>query len=277
MSIELDIEVEKIGFRLDVCLHLEHSGITAIYGVSGAGKTTLLRSIAGLEPTTLGYIKIDGELWQDSGFFLPAHKRSVGYIFQEPSLFEHLDIVCNIEYGFKRVELSKRKISTEQVISLLNLEPLLLRKPHQLSGGEQQRVAIARAILTNPSILLLDEPLSALNIELKEEILGYLKQLNRALDIPMFYVTHSLWEMKQLATDALLLRDGEVDISGTIDDICRRVQPHSLDTIEAEVVKVQTDLIYLKCNGVEFTLPYRDIEVGAIVKIEIDDKMTKAR
>jgi len=162
MTIEARFRIHRRDFALDVDLKIPARGVTAVFGPSGCGKTTLLRAIAGLEQCSDGYLRIGEMLWQDGKQFVPSHKRSVGYVFQEASLFAHLNVRRNLEYGIKRVPINEHKVSIEQAIELLGIEPLLERRPDQLSGGERQRVAIARALAVSPKILLMDEPLSAL-------------------------------------------------------------------------------------------------------------------
>lgn len=203
------------GFVLDVDMQLPARGITALFGPSGSGKTTLLRCIAGLERPADGLIRVKQEVWQDGGKFLPANRRSLGYVFQEASLFPHLSVRRNLEYGWKRIAPLQRKVDLEQVIDWMGLQKLIDRKePGGLSGGERQRVAIGRALLTSPSLLLMDEPLSALDAASKQEIFPYLESLHRELDIPVLYVSHALDEVARLADHLVLLEQGRVIASG---------------------------------------------------------------
>ncbi len=162
MSIRARFELRREGFSLDVDLEIPGSGVTALFGPSGCGKTTLLRAIAGLEFEATGTLRVGDAVWQGPERFLPPHQRPLGYVFQEPSLFAHLDVRRNLEYGRRRLKRPP-EISLDQVVALLGIGHLLDRRPHQLSGGEQQRVAIARALAVSPEILLLDEPLTALD------------------------------------------------------------------------------------------------------------------
>ena len=168
------------GFSLDVSLAVPGRGVTAVFGPSGSGKTSLLRCIAGLERSGSGYLAVNAEVWQDdaAGIFLPVHRRPLGYVFQEASLFEHLDVARNLDFGLRRVPPAQRRVSLEQAIELLGLQALMQRMPGPLSGGERQRVAIARALATSPRLLLMDEPLASLDLARKAEILPYLERLH---------------------------------------------------------------------------------------------------
>ncbi len=186
MSIRAKFTLKRGEFTLAVDLDIPGQGVTALFGPSGSGKTTLLRLIAGLDRAP-GFLEVNGEIWQDDEDvrFLATEWRPLGYVFQEASLFPHLTARRNLEYGMKRVPAANRRIKMEHVLDLLGIEPLLERKPDQLSGGERQRVAIGRALLTSPRILLMDEPLSALDTARKQEILPYLERLHDELEIPI--------------------------------------------------------------------------------------------
>jgi molybdate transport system ATP-binding protein len=190
----------QINFSFD--LNLPGKGITVITGPSGAGKTTFLRCLAGLTRAT-GFVSVNGQIWQDNSFFMPTHLRPLGYVFQEGALFPHLTVRKNLEYGAKRSShrrcLNKRAIvDMDYFISILGIGYLLDQKPETLSGGERQRAALARAVASGPEVLLLDEPLSALDQNRKNEILPYLKSL-KELDLPIIYVSHSQDEIDHLA------------------------------------------------------------------------------
>lgn len=182
-SVDIRFHVDWPGFALDVNLSLPDKGVTALFGHSGSGKTTLLRCIAGLERTRQGYLSMKGQVWQDDSIWVPTHKRPLGYVFQEASLFPHLTVLGNLRYGMKRA--TEQKVSLEQAVELLGIGHLLDRKPDQLSGGERQRVGIARALAVSPRLLLMDEPLAALDLKRKREILPYLERLHQELDIPV--------------------------------------------------------------------------------------------
>ena len=210
-------KAELEAFSLDVSLQLPAKGVTALFGHSGSGKTTLLRCIAGLHEAS-GDLQINGECWQSAGFFLPVHKRPLAYVFQEASLFPHLSVRRNLEYGYRRVPEEERRVTFEQAVAWLGLGEMLTRMPDKLSGGERQRVAIARALLTSPRLLLMDEPLSALDHNSKQEIMPYLERLHEVLSIPVLYVTHSPEEVARLADHLVVLEAGRVVASGELSE-----------------------------------------------------------
>lgn len=215
------LKIHWPGFTLDVDLHLPGQGVTALFGPSGCGKTTLLRSLAGLERPT-GLLQVHGETWLDERSFMPAHRRAIGYVFQEASLFPHLTVLGNLRYGMQR---SKRGAAAdlEQAIELLGIRALLDRKPDRLSGGERQRVGIARALAVSPRLLLMDEPLAALDVARKQEILPYLDRLQSQLSIPVVYVTHSPDEVARLAHYLVVMQEGRAIASGNLADTLARV------------------------------------------------------
>jgi molybdate transport system ATP-binding protein len=211
------------GFSLDVDLDLPGRGVTALFGHSGSGKTTLLRAIAGLERVAGGRLAVNGETWQDETMFRPTHQRPLGYVFQEASLFPHLSVQANLEYGQKRVPAAQRRVSLEQAVGMLDIGRLLDRKPARLSGGERQRVGIARALATSPRLLLMDEPLAALDHKLKQEILPYLERLHDELDIPVLYVSHAPDEVARLADHIIVMADGRAVATGSLTDTLARL------------------------------------------------------
>lgn len=223
--IDVRLNLKYPGFALDVDLHLPGRGVTALYGHSGSGKTTCLRCIAGLERAEDGFVQINQEVWQDSrnGVFVPPHKRALGYVFQEASLFPHLSVRANLEFGLKRIARALRRVDLAQAAELLGIGHLLERHPQHLSGGERQRVGIARALLTSPQLLLMDEPLAALDSKRKSEILPYLERLHDELDIPVLYVSHAQDEVARLADHIVLLSDGEALASGPIGETLARL------------------------------------------------------
>ncbi|MDD2581559.1 MAG: molybdenum ABC transporter ATP-binding protein [Desulfuromonadaceae bacterium] len=210
------------GFTLGLDLDLPGRGVTAIFGQSGSGKTTLLRCIAGLERAERGFLSFNGEVWQDDRTFLPTHKRPLGYVFQEASLFPHLTVLGNLRYGLTRSK-AEQKVSLDHAIELLGIGALLERKPERLSGGERQRVGIARALAVSPRLLLMDEPLAALDLARKQEILPYLERLRDELEIPVLYVTHSPDEVSRLADYLVALEAGTVVAQGPIAETLARI------------------------------------------------------
>lgn len=214
-GIDLSLKLTRGGeaaFELSVDLTLPSSGTTVIFGPSGGGKTTILRAIAGLEPDVKGHIRINQQTWQAPGVFLPAHQRRVGFVFQHSALLPHLSVEQNLRYGWQRVGGTEAEFV--QCVQQLDLAPLLQRAIGQLSGGERQRVALGRALLTRPDILLLDEPLAALDAVRRSEILGYLERLKQTTTIPLLYVTHAVDEMSRLADYLVLMKGGRVRQAG---------------------------------------------------------------
>lgn len=277
MSIEAKFHIDRGNFTLDVDRKVPSRGVISLLGPSGSGKTTLLRAIAGLEYHKGGYLKVDDMIWQDAKHFIPPHKRALGYVFQESSLFAHLTVRRNLEYGIKRVPKIKRKVSLPHAIELLEIGHLLERKPDKLSGGERQRVAIARALAVSPQLLLMDEPLAALEPERKNEILPYLESLHNELDIPVIYVSHSPDEVARLADHLILLEDGSIVAEGSIYEMFTRLDlslAHSKDAeaiIEAVVAKHDTnyDLTYLDFSGGLITVVHQDLPINNLVRLRI--------
>lgn len=221
-GIQARFRIDWPGFTLDVDLVLPERGVTALFGPSGSGKTTLLRCIAGLERAPRGVLRVNGDVWQDGQFWLPPHKRPLGYVFQEASLFAHLTVLGNLRYGMKRIS-DARPERLQQAIELLGIEHLLDRKPDRLSGGERQRAGIARALAVNPRILLMDEPLAALDLKRKQEILPYLERLHDELEIPVLYVSHSPNQVARLADHLVVMDGGQVLANGALTDTLARL------------------------------------------------------
>lgn len=225
MSLTARIHHRFPDFTLDVDLQLPGRGVSALFGQSGSGKTTCLRCLAGLERATEAYIEVNGQVWHDSrqGLFVPPHQRSLGYVFQEASLFAHLNVQRNLEFGWRRIPAAQRKVQLEQACELLGIGQLLGRMPAHLSGGERQRVGIARALLTSPGLLLMDEPLAALDSQRKAEILPYLERLHDELEIAVVYVSHAQDEVARLADHLVLLDRGQVQASGPVGQTLARL------------------------------------------------------
>ena len=221
-GIQARFRLDWPGFTLDVDLTLPKRGVTALFGHSGSGKTTLLRCIAGLERAPMGVLTVNGEVWQDDSHWLPTHKRPLGYVFQEASLFPHLSVLDNLRYGMKRSATAQR-VSLDQAIELLGISSLLERKPDRLSGGERSRVGIARALAVSPRLLLMDEPLAALDLKRKQEILPYLERLHDELDIPVLYVSHAPDEVAHLADHLVVLDGGQCLANGPLVETLARL------------------------------------------------------
>ncbi|GGO77307.1 molybdenum import ATP-binding protein ModC [Marinobacterium nitratireducens] len=210
MNIDATFRLRRGGFELDVVFSLPLQGVTAIFGPSGCGKTTLLRALAGLESVD-GHCRLGERVWQQGRQRLPTHRRTLGYVFQEASLFPHLSVEDNLLYGWKRLPAERRRIVPGEVVEWMGLADLLRRPATELSGGQRQRVAIGRALLTSPEVLLLDEPLSALDRQARQQILPYLEQLSAESGVPMFYVTHAADEVERLADRVIFMAHGRIE------------------------------------------------------------------
>ena len=217
----LQAQLKRADFALDVQLTLPGRGVTALFGPSGSGKTSCLRILAGLERGAVARVEVDGQTWQDSSArqFVPTHQRAVGYVFQEASLFDHLTVEGNLRFGHDRTPREQRHHAWDHGTELLGISHLLERRPHSLSGGERQRVAIARALASSPRLLLMDEPLAALDTLRKAEILPWLERLHQHLDIPVVYVTHALEEVVHLADHMVVMAQGQVVADGPALDV----------------------------------------------------------
>jgi molybdate transport system ATP-binding protein len=275
--IEARFSLDYPDFRLDVDLHLPGRGVTALFGHSGAGKTTLLRCFAGLVRAGKARLSVSGEVWQDEaeGIFLPTHKRPLGLVFQEASLFSHLSVRKNLEYGMKRSG-NRAAEGFDATVDLLGIRALLNRGPETLSGGERQRVAVARALLTRPRLLLMDEPLAALDLKRKLEILPYLEKLHDELDIPVLYVSHAPDEVARLSDHLVFLEDGQVIASGPLMETLARTDlpaAFSDDTgvvLEATVAAHEADgLTRLEFPGGQLYVSYRDKPPGNRLRCRI--------
>ena len=225
MSLSFRFDHRRRDFHLQAAGEVPATGITALFGPSGCGKSTLLRLIAGLERCTDGEVRMDGDVWQDNRTFLPAHTRPIGYVIQEGQLFPYLSARDNLRYGWKRAARTDKTAAGpgfDSVAGLLGLTELLDRRPDQLSGGQRQRVAIGRALLTQPRVLLLDEPLAALDTEAKRAILPYLERLHRELALPVLYVSHDSDEVARIADRMLLMEAGRIHAEGALSAMLTR-------------------------------------------------------
>ncbi len=275
--IEVSLKDRLGDFDLDVSFTVPAWGITALFGRSGSGKTTVLRAIAGLTHTDRGRVRINGETWQDDSRFLPAHRRPLGYVFQEASLFPHLSVLKNLQYGWRRVPATQRKIKLDSVIELLGIAPLLKRTTHSLSGGERQRVAIARALITSPKLLLMDEPLSALDHDAKQAILPYLETLHDELSIPSIYVSHDPNEVARLADQMILIDAGKVVASGMAADLLTRLDlplagyDNASALLEGTVIEHDPDhhLTWISMQTERLAVSREDLPVGRPARVEI--------
>lgn len=282
MSIKADFSLGYSGtdtnpFQLHVDLNLPGRGITAIFGQSGSGKTTLLRCLAGLQQATHGHLEVNGNLWQSNTTFLPTHKRPLGYVFQEASLFEHLTVQGNLNYARKRAHGGHALLADDKVVQMMGISALLKRHANQLSGGERQRVAIARALLINPQLLLMDEPLAALDSARKQEILPYLEVLRGELDIPIIYVSHALDEVARLADYMVVLDAGKVTAQGELGEVLARLDLELAPgadvgvVVEAQVIErdSQWHLMRVAFSGGELWLADTNEQLGQTIRIRI--------
>ena len=266
------------GFRLQVAFQFPARGVTALFGPSGSGKTTILRCIAGLQRLS-GRFLIGDETWQDDarGVFRKPHRRRIGYVFQEASLFPHLSVRGNLLYGARRA-VEPPAVTYSAVVEMLGLGLLLERAPAALSGGERQRVAVGRALLSQPRLLLLDEPLSALDRGAREEIVSYFEVLDRELSIPMLYVSHDLAEVARLSDHLVVLDAGAKLAEGPVRQILERLDlDPTAERFEAGVVldarvaahDARYHLSRLRHGRQTITVPLVDAPVGAPVRLRI--------
>lgn len=209
MKLELQVTFTRPEFALEADLQLDGNAV-GVFGPSGAGKTTLLHLLSGLLRPRSGHIVLDGEVLCDSRVFVPPHRRRIGLVFQDALLFPHLNVEGNLRFGEELLPARERRIRFDEVVELLEIDPLLKRPVHRLSGGERQRVALGRALLASPRLLLLDEPLSSLDRRLKAQILPYLRRVHRVLGVPLLIVSHDLGEILHLTDRLVVLDQGQV-------------------------------------------------------------------
>lgn len=273
----IDVRLEgRLGaFSLDVDFQAPMQGITALFGPSGCGKTSILRSIAGLQHMR-GKITVGGDVWQDDMRFRPPHKRPIGYIFQEASLFQHLSVRKNLTYGERRAKSAEASIRFDDVVQLLGLSHLIDRHPAHLSGGERQRVSIGRALLSQPRLLLMDEPLSALDRMAKDEILPYFEALHTSLALPIILVSHDISEVERLADHMVALKAGRVMSSGPLNlALTDPALPFgrardSAAVLPATVLRKEDDgIAVLDALGTEIYVIGDALEVGHAVRLRI--------
>jgi molybdate transport system ATP-binding protein len=277
----LNIEVRKQrgGFTLEVVIAAPTPGVVALFGRSGCGKTTLANIIAGLLPADSARIQVDEVVLDDSdrGRHVPAQQRRIGYVFQDARLFPHLSVLANLQYGQRRAPQPQR-IPTDAVIELLGLQALLARRPHQLSGGERQRVALGRALLSQPRLLLLDEPLASLDVARREEVLPYLERLRDEFALPMVYVSHQFDEVLRLATHVVLLADGRVITQGDIASVSLHPQlraivgPDALGSVLSGVVEstdAATGLSAVRIGTDLLRVAQPNLRVGAAMRVQL--------
>ncbi len=285
--IEARLRLQRSDFRLDVELMLPGQGVSALFGPSGCGKTTVLRALAGLE-RAVGRVALGKEVWQDDarGLFVPTHRRAIGYVIQEAALFPHLDVRGNLDYARRRAGAAR--VALDPVVELLGIGALMARRSDTLSGGERQRVAIARALAAAPRLLLMDEPLAALDVARKAEVLPYLERLHRELALPIVYVSHAIDEVARLAHQLVLLEHGRVVASGALGEVMARLDLPTARGDAAGVVldatvaerDAQWQLVRLQV-GADFSVWARDpgFELGRALRLRLlarDVSLTRA-
>jgi molybdate transport system ATP-binding protein len=262
--LELDITTSFEDFSLSFSAQLPRTGISALFGPSGCGKTTVLRCLAGFQ-SCHGIIEFNGERWLNSeqNIKLPAYKRPIGFVFQEARLFTHLNVQGNLEFAHKRAA-GTQKIDRTQIVDILALAPLLQRSVTELSGGERQRVALARTLLTQPQLLLLDEPLSALDVARKNEFIPYISTVCGAFNIPAVYVSHAIDEVAQLAEYIVVMDAGKVQTAGPTHAMLEHPHLQALSgrqdsgaRLSATVTGYDRDfqLAEVNCNGQVLQIP----------------------
>lgn len=272
---------QRLGaFTLDAAFTSE-GGVTALFGRSGSGKTSLMRIIAGLARPDEGRVVLDGERLTETtaGIFVPKHRRRFGYVFQEARLFPHLSVRANLSYGRWFAPKAAHRESFDHIIDLLGIEPLLERSPAKLSGGEKQRVAIGRALLSSPRLLLMDEPLAALDEARKAEILPYLERLRDETEIPIVYVSHAIAEVARLASQVVVMHEGKVEATGPAVDILshpsaasdrKKVGALLEGTVESFDARHRLSIVALKSNRLH--IPGTALASGRPVRIRIPSR-----
>jgi molybdate transport system ATP-binding protein len=279
MSIEAHVRHKFSAFILDVTIAVERPGITVLFGPSGSGKTTTINALAGLFRPLHGRIIIGDRTVLDTqrGIQVPASERRIGYVFQDARLFPHMSVHDNLRFGWRRTGRRDRAALAD-IISLLGLDALVDRKPAKLSGGERSRVALGRALLTDPELLLLDEPLAALDVARREEILPYLETLRDHARIPMFYVTHSVEELSRLADKVVVLNAGHVTSTGSVFDLLSDLEfshltgTPSYGAVIAVLVSGQREaegLTTLSFDGGEIAVPRIERPTGTALRVRV--------
>ena len=278
--LEVSIVRQLAGFRLDATFTAPTPGVIALFGRSGSGKSSLTNVIAGLLAPDSGTVCLDGEVLTDvrRGLTVPVERRRIGYVFQDARLFPHLSVAGNLRYGERRRRDAPILIGFDKVVELLGLARLLERKPWQLSGGERQRVSLGRALLSQPRLLLLDEPLASLDVARREEVLPYLVALRDRLSMPMVYVSHQFDEVLRLATHLVLLEAGRVVAEGPVEEMSLYPELQSVigpDLVGAVVdglvtrVNADTGSAELAVGTGTLQVSLREVALGARVRLQL--------
>ena len=279
MSLKLQgaLKRNKNSFNLKFNLELPSIGFTAICGPSGSGKTTLLRCVAGLEPDFEGTVRIGPCVWQDESTTLPLHRRPLGFVFQNGELFPHLSVADNLRFALDRTPADRHRVSWQEVVDLLGLGSLLARGTVNLSGGERQRVALGRALLKSPDLLLLDEPLAALDSQTRRRIFPLLERMRDQFAIPVLYVTHAVDEAARLADRLVLMEDGRITNNGPLAELLTSPAPGLAHGRDAGAVVTTTvggidekfQLARLDFSGGQLHVCHRDLALGDGVRVRI--------
>jgi molybdate transport system ATP-binding protein len=268
MSADIALHHAFPGFALDVQFRMD-DGVTALFGPSGAGKTSIVHAIAGLLKPQKGRIVIDGRTLfdTDAGISIPSHARRIGYVFQDSRLFPHMSVENNLRFGWRRAERPASEEEFSHIVELLGLEHLLPRKPAKLSGGEKGRVALGRALLASPGLLLLDEPLAALDAPRKSEILPFLERLRDEARVPMLYVSHSLDEVTRLADCVVVLNRGHVAASGPVFDLMSDLEFAAASGVASYGAVLDAKVKSHRADGLSvLSFPGGELIVGRVAK-----------
>lgn len=277
--LELDITARIGEFHIKAAFQAE-AGVTALFGPSGAGKTSVVNMLAGLLRPSQGRIVVRGNVLFDSeqGIDLAPEQRHLGYVFQESRLFPHMTVAGNLSYGRRLPPKDRTQVDFDAVVDLLALAPLLTRRPRTLSGGERQRVAIGRALLAAPRLLLMDEPLANLDAPRRSEILPFIEELRRRLDISIVYVSHNMDEIVRLADQLVVMAEGAVVAQGPVDEITARLDLRALTgrwdagAVLSTTVAAQDEadaLTRLSFQGGDLWLPQLDLAIGTPLRIRV--------
>ena len=277
--LSVTVKKRRGSFALDASFELPTPGVVALFGRSGCGKSTLVNVIAGLMDADAGRVALDDAVLLDTArqVYVPPERRRIGYVFQDARLFPHLSVAANLKYGERRAP-AHRYVSFDNVAGLLDLGSLMDRRTHQLSGGERQRVAIGRALLSQPSLLLLDEPLASLDAARRDEVLPYLETLRDQLAIPMVYVSHNFDEVLRLATYVVLMECGKTMAQGGVGDMSLNAGLRSIigadavgATVDGKVLGMDatSGLMRVQVGHGELKLQAANVAVGAKLRVQL--------
>ena len=279
--LEMAFSLRRGAFTLAVDERLELAGITALFGPNGSGKSLTLRTLAGLETPESGRISCNGDVWLDAGqgLAVPAHRRPVAYVFQDARLFAHLNVERNLAFAEARARADGPPVTRADVVETFGIAGLLDRMPQGLSGGERQRVAMARALLSRPSLLLMDEPLAALDVQRRAQALNFIEQIPDRFGVPVIYVTHQIDEVVRLASNMVLIAGGRIEAQGPAADLMARLDLPPFtgrfeagSLIEAKVaghVPAFALTVLELAPGTIIEIPYLDFPAGETVRLRI--------